>query len=96
MNEQLRQRAQEIADEHGNDAYSVAFLLARQESENRWLKQQWRKEIDNFKRHKNKLKAEAVRESIIFADSYAERACDTGETWINRIYKYANKLENQK
>lgn len=31
MNEQLRQRAQEIADEHSNDAYSVALAMLERE-----------------------------------------------------------------
>lgn len=32
MNEQLRQRAQEIADEHCNDAYSVALAMLEREA----------------------------------------------------------------
>lgn len=57
----IRQRAQQIADKHDNDAYSVALELAGHENEIRGLKKQLHDEIQAVKKHADKIKAETVR-----------------------------------
>lgn len=97
-----QERAQQIADEHNGDAYSVALHLAGRENEIRWLtashekeiqwlKQHWREEIDDLKRQKSKIKAEAVREVAV--EVFNNTLSSKRE--IEAIFNYAKKLENQ-
>lgn len=81
MNKQLRQRAQQIANEHGNDAYSVAIALLEQ------LEVAESIVLGDM----NKIKAEAVMEFACWlkSDKYL------GKCTHNYVIEYVNKLENQ-
>lgn len=91
MNEQLRKRAQEIADENNNDAYSVALYLAVREKEIRGLKKQLHDEIASVK----KIKAEAVREATRYATVQKKPNSKVRITSGLRLMQYAEMLENQ-
>jgi hypothetical protein len=84
MSQQLEQRAQEIAAEHAHDVLRLALHLAAHENEIRRLKQAWSDEIEAVKAHKDKIKADAVRDAFLEAKipSRAKAGC-IGEFSIN-------------
>lgn len=95
MNEQLRQRAQEIADEHGNDAYGVALAMLEESKVTQDRLDRANREISRLSLENTielrRIKAEAVREAI---EECRYNGSD-GQGWESDLEQHANKLENQ-
>lgn len=91
----VRQRAQQIADEHGNDAYSVALALLEESKVTQDRLSKANNEISRLSIKNtielNKIKADAVWEAI----AECKHNGSDGQGWESDLEQHANKLENQ-